>query len=189
MNYSSFHRLLFSSLSDPFLDVTSAVRLLSLFQSLNSEKRLQNVIDALKKRHYTCWKEHCRDWRKLSHPQHFPLAFRSSSIRSGYMRGRRSHDTPCSISASSFIGAVGSFDRVATDEDAEISSMLCALLPIFSLQIVHFMYIYTYIYIYIHTHCTSALCTDGIAWMNYIIKYRFQSKLLCWKNKTWSNSL
>lgn len=42
MNYSSLRRVLFSSLSDPSLDVTCAVLLLSLFQSLNSAKRLHN---------------------------------------------------------------------------------------------------------------------------------------------------
>lgn len=29
---------------------------------------------------------------------------------------------------------------------------------------------------------------DGITRMNYIIKYRFLCKLLCWEKNTWSNS-
>lgn len=117
MNCSSLHRVFFLSLSYPSLDMTSAVQLLSLFQSLNS---LQNWVVVLKERHYLL-KEHCRDWRqKLRYPQCFPPALRSSSIRGCHMRGKGRLTCHAAFSAYSSIGADGSFNRVVTDENVSM---------------------------------------------------------------------
>ncbi len=111
-----------------------------------------------RKKGTTCWRSTAgteASCHTLSVP-HWPSHLAQSEEVTCRAKVMRSYDMPCSISAS--IGAVGqSSDRWGCI-NAAISSMPCALLPIFSLQIVHFIYI----------HCTwSALCTVN-AWWNYM---------------------
>lgn len=124
MDYSSLHRVLFSSVSYPCLDVTSAVLLLSLFQSLNAGKRLQNRIVVLRKKALPAEGAPQGTERELSHPRRpVPPPHRPSDqtqLRGGRMqraRVTRSRGMPCSTPAPSFIGAAGSFNRVVTGED------------------------------------------------------------------------
>lgn len=133
MNYSSLYRVLFSSLSYllgcDFCSPTTVSVPVTEFWKETSEWN-----QSLKKRHYLlkATQQHCRDWGKLSYPQRFPLAFRSSSISGGHMQGKGYEVIWHAMQHFRFllhtVGADGALNRVVTDEDVSMQqSQACCM--------------------------------------------------------------
>lgn len=139
MNYFSLHTVLRFILSTLGCDFCIPTTVSVLIPEWWKEDR--TVESVLKKRHYLL-KVHSRKRGELSFPQRFTLIFRSRWLRRSHAGQRTWGHLSCSFSAPSFIGAVGSFNSGHRwgCMNVAISSMLCALLLIFSLQVVHFIY-------------------------------------------------
>lgn len=156
MNYSSLRRVLFSSLSHPSPALTSAVLLLLSLSLCSSHWTVEGdftieLLFCIKGT--TCWRSTAGTEASCYTPQrpppHKPDGLQIELGKRRLHAGQRlwGHVTCHAAFCTSFIMDRCSWiihNRVVTDEDAsmqQISSMRCALLQVFSLQIVHFIYI------------------------------------------------
>lgn len=169
MKYSSLHIVLFLSTLGCDFCIPTTVSVLIAEQS--KENGWNCWICVLKKRHYLL-KEHCRKWVKLSYPRCFSLIFRSSWIGGGRMQGKGHEVCYHAMQLFSFLHHRCSWITQQCGNrwgwvNAAMSSMLCALLPIFSLQTVHFIYtLYMICFVYCNcmmklNECISLLNTDS----------------------------
>lgn len=145
MNYSSHYTVLFSSLLSSlgcdFCFPTTVSALIA------EEWKKNRIVESMfwRKRHYLL-KERCRKWGKLSYTQRFSLIFRSSWMRGGYMQDIE-HEVSWHARQlfSLFLHRCSWIIQQRGHRwgcmNAAISTLvLCALLPVFSLQIIHFVY-------------------------------------------------
>lgn len=151
MNYSSVHRVLFSCLSYPSLDVTFST-IVSVPVTERQKETLQ-VNHRFEEKGTTCWRR-TAGTEAHHHTLSCPLlAFRSGTIRGGHMQGKG--HVACHA-ASSFIGAVNSGDRWRRIS-ATLSVILYAPLSFYSLQNVHFI-------IYNFTYTLYMICLANAPW-------------------------
>lgn len=172
------HRVLFLSLSYPSLDVTSAVLLLSLLQSLSCGKRLHNWIVVLEKRHYTYWGRTAGGRGELSHPQR-PVPPTILQIKLDYMQGKGCEVTWHAMQHFSSLRHTSSriiHNRVAADEDVSMHAVCTAPNIQFTDSS---LYIYT-----VHDLPRALSVHDRITWLN-----TDSCTSLCWrKQNTLNNS-